>query len=213
VANNRGTVLFLLGEYGAARDIFARLAREHADWPSVQFNVGRALLALGDSTAARTALERYASMDDKSAWTGEAMRLLGRRVATSKPEVSGASPNAAPAIGGVTLGASRTSVGAALGVAAGERQVEGGVLLHFPTRGLIVGVDAGGRVALIALTTPAAGDIEGVRVGDATHAALTKWGQPTEQGEGMFAFDRGGWAVIVSNAKGVIDGLAIRTVR
>jgi predicted Zn-dependent protease len=213
VANNRGTVLFLLGEYGAARDIFARLAGEHADWPSVQFNVGRALLALGDSSAARTALERYTSVDDKSAWTGEAMRLLGRRVAASKPDVSGATPNAGPAIGGVALGASRTSVAATLGVAAGERQVEGGVLLHYPSRGLIVGFGADGRVALIALTTTAAGDIEGVRVGDSIKTALAKWGQPTEQGESMFAFDRGGWAVIVSNAKGVIDGLAIRKVR
>jgi predicted Zn-dependent protease len=213
VANNCAAVLFLVGEYAAARDIFARLAREHTDWPSVQFNVGRALLALGDSAAARIALERYAATDDKSAWTSEAMRLLGRRVVAGKSEPSGASPNVAPAIGGVTLGASRANVSAALGVAAGVRQVEGGVLLRFPSRGLIVGIDSDGRVALIALTTPAGGHIEGVRVGDPTRTALNKWGQPTEQGDGMFAFDRGGWAVIVSDAKGMIDGLAIRKVR
>lgn len=210
VANNRGAVLFLAGNFAAARDIFARLAREHRDWPAVQFNLGRTQLALGDSAAARTTLERYASTDDEGAWNAEAQRLLGRRVAANRSDAARAAPNAAPAVGGVSLGAARGAVLSALGAPAGTRDVEGGVLLHFPNRGLIVGLDNEQRVALIVLTTPSAGDIEGVRVGDSLRAALSRWGQPADQSDGMLAFDRGNWAVIVSEAKGMIDGLAVR---
>jgi len=213
VANNRGAVLFLLGNYAAARDIFARLAREHQDWPSVQFNVGRALLALGDSAAARTALERYASSDDASAWTSEALRLLGRRVVASRSDAAGTAPNGAPPVDGVALGASRADVAAALGAPAGVRDVEGGVLLHYPARGLVVGIGTEQRVVLIALTTASAGDIEGVRVGDPTRAARSRWGQPADQSDGMLVFDRGSWVVIVSEATGVIDGLAVRRTK
>jgi predicted Zn-dependent protease len=229
VANNEAAVLFLAGEYAAARDIFARLAREHDDWPSAHFNLGRALLALGDSAGARAALERYASMDAGSAWTAEAARLLGRRVAAAKggasePAKSGAGEgtkggatlaprSAPPPVAGVMLGETRAQVGTALGMPDATRDVEGGVLWHYPARGLVVGIDASQHVALVVLTSAAAGDVEGVRVGSPVRAALERWGKATERGEGTLAFDRGGWVVLVSEAKGMIDGLAVRRAR
>jgi hypothetical protein len=91
--------------------------------------------------------------------------------------------------------------------------VEGGVLWHYPGRGLVVGLDATGHVALVAVTTAGGADVEGVRVGDPVRAAQNRWGPPTERGDGVLAFDRGSWVVIVSVAKDVIDGLAVRRTR
>lgn len=208
VQNNRGTVLYLARKYAPARDIFRALARAHDDWTSPQFNLGRSLLALGDSTGARAAFGEYAMSDDESAWGREAVRLLQRLGGAAPPASSASATGGLPSVAGIALGSTRAQVTSVFGAPEERRTAEQGEIWRYPSRGLVVGIARAGTVAFVGLGTRGAGDIDGVRVGDSVQSVRQRWGKPVEDSDGAFVFDRGGWYAIAPYQQGVVLELA-----
>jgi tetratricopeptide (TPR) repeat protein len=223
VLNNQGVVLFLAGRQADAARVFETAMRVAVTdsvgrfaAPSLIFNFGKTLAVLKDPRAPDV-LEAYLQIDttERSEWRREAVALRGQRPSpvTSPSAGPAATPKRgeAPSIAGVHLGDKPTAVIKILGVPDDKAAVEGaGVLWRYDRLGIAIGVDPQGGVAFLALLTPAAGDIDGVRVGDPVTAARAKWGNPSEvDQDGSMVFDRGAWMLHVGNEGGVIAMLGI----
>jgi hypothetical protein len=212
--------LFLAGRQADAARAFESAMNSVPDsvadyaLPSLLFNYGKTLALAKDPRSARY-LDEYLTYDedDRSEWRREAIALLGRGSVPSATPTARPSTNTRsgppPTIAGVKLGDSPAAVIRVLGKADDTAAVEAGVLWHYQSRGLVVGVDPKAGVAFIALMTPSAGDIEGVRVGDTVPAARAKLGNPSDVQQDSMIFDRGSWLLHIEIDAGVITMIGI----
>lgn len=105
-----------------------------------------------------------------------------------------------PRVAGVALGDSAAAVTRRLGSPDRRDRSMGLVFWEYASRGLSVWWD-GDRAVMraIVLHKPQAGDVEGVRVGDAAAAVRIKWGEPTRvRQDGRFLdYARAAWVQTV----------------
>ena len=102
-----------------------------------------------------------------------------------------------PAVAGLRLGAPRAVVDSVLGRPESERSLgEGVVALRYPSRGVAVIYSDADSVAIIYLTAREAGDIGGVRVGDAKDSVVARWGHPTTVQDNVGLFQVGHWVIV-----------------
>lgn len=86
----------------------------------------------------------------------------------------------APPVAGVHLGDSQEQINAVLGPPAETQKLgEQQSAFHYPLRGLTVAWAPLDGAAIIFLETRAAGEINGVRIGDSRADVLAKWGTPS----------------------------------
>ena len=214
VANNQGVVHFVAGRYAQARQSFERAQSllDGAMYPPVMFNLARTLVALRDP-AAPAHLERYLQVDDESGWAAEAARLLGRPPTASRAPGAGSARTeslaTAPSIAGLRLGGAQEQVVAALGRPPEAGRIEGHIVWRYQQRGITVVFDGSARVAMLIMTEPSAGTVDGVKVGDSVNAAVARWGAPSDRDAGMLFFLRGGWFISVEDTGGTISALGI----
>lgn len=206
---NAAAAMLLSGDPGAARQLYVGIA---SDVPHATFGLGRSLLQLGDTSSAEDALRRFVQADVAGAWAAEAQRLLPRirgATAARSSSVSGATGNGAPPIGGVRLGQSLTEVLAILGEPDSDRRDPVSRLLTYQSAALQVVLTSESRVKSVITGSPDAGDIDGVRVGAATNAALLRWGAPYQRIDDMLVFARADHWAVVTDADGVIHRLQV----
>ncbi|HVV65626.1 MAG TPA: hypothetical protein VHC42_09150 [Rhizomicrobium sp.] len=104
-----------------------------------------------------------------------------------------------PAVAGLNLGDSEQQVISALGTPDSVAKTELGDQLDYRTRGLEVIVAKDG-VCEIHLMSAAAGDIDGVKIGDSAQDVVLKWGAP-KGGQGRTAIFGGrDWGIAVQLA-------------
>jgi protein disulfide-isomerase len=70
-------------------------------------------------------------------------------------------------------------------------------ILYYGARGVTLVYSDADSLAEMYLVAPQAGDIGGVRVGDAGTSVVARWGRPTEVEENVSLYQVGRWAVIV----------------
>ena len=222
VLNNRGVVMFLDGNYSGAREAFERAlysGQANAD-PSPIFNLGRALLQLGDTAGAVSALERFVGQDSTSGWSQEAMTIISRATGTRQPvgraatERSTVRPIAGPpAIAGVALGMSASDVLGALGRPDVTESDTLGPIWGYRERGMLLVVSAQEGVLAITLTKPNAGMINGVRVGDSLSVARARVGSISESEGDVLYFARGRWVLVLRYSGVVVTSVGIALVK
>jgi predicted Zn-dependent protease len=220
VLNNRGVVLFLAGRHADAARVFETAMGAVSDSvanfvaPAILFNAGKTLAMLKDPRAA-SVLDQYLQADnnERSEWRREAIDLRaqvgGPRPAAAARPAATTNRTVAPAIAGVKLGDNRANVIKVLGQPDAVAEVKEGALWHYKSLGIAIGVDTSGGVAFIALLTPAAGSVDGVRVGDPVGAARAKWGTPSDVEQDAITFDRGTWVIHIVIEAGVITTIGI----
>jgi hypothetical protein len=103
----------------------------------------------------------------------------------------------APAVAGVHLGASRAALAAALGTPSDSQVTAAFTVLHFATRGLVIRSATGGLAEGIYLSTPQAGSLGGIKVGDAKADVTAKWGPPTTTQGPNAAYVLPHWSIVV----------------
>jgi metalloendopeptidase OMA1, mitochondrial len=221
VLNNQGVVLFLAGRQADAVRVFETAMRVAvADSvgrfaaPSLIFNFGKTLAVLKDPRAPDV-LEAYLQIDtnERSEWRREAIALRGPGggpvAAPARPPAARPTRSVPPSIAGVKLGDAPATVLKVLGPPDNVKEMKGGVIWHYESRGIAIGVDPEGGVVFLALLTPSAGSIDGVRVGDPVAAARAKWGNPSDVEADALTFDRGGWFLKVIIEEGLIATIGI----
>lgn len=107
-----------------------------------------------------------------------------------------------PPLAGIALGDSRDRVETLLGKAPETRAAKGGMALVYVEKGVVVMLNARREAAVVYLLTPAAGALDGVRVGDARDAVLRRWGEPTTVQGAEALYLAGDWAVIIELGEG-----------
>jgi predicted Zn-dependent protease len=209
--NNLGVVLFLANRLGDARDAFKASLEVSGDsgmgWVVLPpfFNYGRTLLAMNNPEG-RKILERYIQFDEASEWGKEARRLTGAE-SPSDPTPARERTKDKASRSDLTFGATLDQFSAAWGQPESVEQLEGGILLRYPSgRSLVVDRDKGLRAFVF--SSPEAGDVSGVKVGDPIDNLLRQV-QPSEiQGETYF-FQGQGLMVIARVSGRTIVQLAI----
>jgi hypothetical protein len=119
---------------------------------------------------------------------------------------------AAPRVGGAGLGDSHAGVLAALGTPVGRQRSLGLVFWDYPQRGFSLIWDQDqDRVRAIVLRTPAAGPVEGVRVGDSVTSLRARWGTPVRvRQRGRFLdFARQDWTCSFEVARGRVAEITL----
>jgi predicted Zn-dependent protease len=208
---NQGAVLFLSGkthEALAAFRVAARLAP--VDMPALTFDVGRTLLALGDSARGRELLARYGASDAESEWGKLALHLAGRSRA------SGAQPAGAERFmisASVALGERASDVRSALGAPDRIDSSEGRLVWRYDSRGVRVAFDGKMSVIIVVLTRPEAGSVDGLRVGDAFARIGQVWGVPDEEENGVRFYERRNMILAVEEMEGRIATLTVGVLR
>lgn len=216
VLNNLGVVHFIAGRNADARRAFERAERAAGDQvpAAVVFNLARAAVVAGDAPAARRYLDRYLRGDRRSAWAREAIAMQaalgGAPAGPAGPTGPATAPrvtSAPPTVGGVELGATRSRVLQALGSPAGGDESYG-VIWRYPARGIALVLDAESGVRLMSLDKREAGEMDGVRVGDAFAQVRARIGEPelsapTTAGT-MHRYERGSWSLAILVREGVV---------
>lgn len=106
--------------------------------------------------------------------------------------------DAPPPVAGIHLGDGRVRLAAVLGQPSGtEKLGEDALALTYRKRGVQVLYAPLDGVAIIYLLTRAAGDIDGVRLGDTRQKVLARWGDPPSVGGPMAIYRAGDWGVFV----------------
>ena len=103
----------------------------------------------------------------------------------------------APAVAGIHLGALRAALAATLGAPSDSQVTAGFTVLRFPTRGLVIRLVNGGLTEGIYLTTPEAGSLGGIKVGDSKVDVTARWGQPTTTQGANAAYVLPQWSVVI----------------
>lgn len=206
---NRGVVLFLSGRPADALAEFRAAERLYGgSHPIIGFDIGRALLASGDSAAGRQKLIEYAEFDESGPWHDLALSLVQRAggdvAANPKSRPTGTSGLLLP----VPLGATAAIVRQTLGAPDETGMQEGSIVWHYKARGVLLVLDAKAVVVMVGLEKPETGSIDGVRVGDATDKAFATWGASPDIVEDVLYFYRGEFVVIVQEVKGKITRIA-----
>jgi tetratricopeptide (TPR) repeat protein len=202
---NVAAVRYLVGDYARARALLEPIARDVAP---AAFDLGRTLLALGDTARAADAFRRYLAVRPPEPWAREVRRLVPAAY-TQVPRPTNDEP---PTVAGIHLGDSPTAVVARLGEPSEQRADGAARLLVFEPKGLAVVFHDGDAATSIILFAPQAGDlVEGVRVGGAASAAALRLGRPELLAHGAQHFARNGYGVVVEPQDGVI--VRVRIVR
>jgi hypothetical protein len=127
-------------------------------------------------------------------WVGLVLLLVGwAGSARGQTAESGVDP---PRIGGVALGDSAAAVLTALGDPQHRQQSLGLRFWDYPRMGISLTWDKDDdRVRVIVLSSPRAGEVDGVRVGDSVVVLRRRWGSPARvRQKGRFLdFVRHGW--------------------
>ena len=121
--------------------------------------------------------------------------------------------DAAPVVAGVTVGDSAAVVRGALGEPGTRHESFGFVVWEYPSRGLTLMWDRDERtVRVMVLSRPAAGVVDGVRVGDATSTLKQRWGAPARiRQDGRFLdFVRRRWTVTGEVVGGVVQEITVQ---
>jgi hypothetical protein len=108
------------------------------------------------------------------------------------------SDTAPPAIVGIRLGDSAARVREVLGNPTTDERITADARqsVYWP-RGIVVVTTGGQGVALIGLVTPAAPQLEGVRVGDPVTHMVQQWGPAHRRDSGRASYKAGRWGVLV----------------
>ena len=222
VLNNVGVVLFLAGHHREAKDAFARASDrvaidDEGVVQAIRFNLGMAFAASGDTVSAREAMRGYLSSDPRSAWgrrAAEFLRFTGSIASASgtldRGGASGGQPVASsdtkPRVAGIALGDSKATVFAALGPPDDREDQRNGAFWRYRAKGLTLAISDDDGVSLVRLGTREAGEVEGVRVGDSTAVALSRWGRGRRWGD-VIQSVRDGWLVTARERHGLIHEL------
>lgn len=106
--------------------------------------------------------------------------------------------DAPPAVAGLHLGDLRAASDSLLGKPDETRTVGPGLeLLVYRTRGIALLYPDTDSLAATYLISPAAGDLGGVRVGDAKDSVVERWGEPTAGDAYASAYEVGDWMILV----------------
>lgn len=136
--------------------------------------------------------------------------LVFVRPALGQDGPAGDSP---PVVGGVSVGDSAAAVRAALGQPGKRQESFGFVVWEYPERGLMLMWDREERtVRVMVLSRPAAGGVDGVRVGDAGSTLRQRWGSPARvRQDGRFLdFVRHRWTVTAELVGGVVKEITLQ---
>jgi hypothetical protein len=209
VANNRGVVQLVCDNPTEALQSFLRAQRAvgRVIIPSLLFNRARAMKESGVAGADEL-LERYVTIDGTSPWASEARTLLGQTSNSATISTPARSNAGSPAIQGISLGDDVIKVARVFGPmkTVGTDSV---TIQEYPARGLRVAASVSAGVVMIVLTTPSAGSIEGVRVGDVWSKLRTTLGVPAEDNDRYTIFARDGWSIAAVQRSGRVGGIGI----
>lgn len=115
----------------------------------------------------------------------------------AQKHLPGTAADPAPAVAGLRLGALRAAVGASLGVPSDSQVTPAFTVLTFSTRGVVVRLTRTGAVDGLYLTSPTAGAVGGVKVGDARAEVTARWGPPTATQGANAAYVLPRWNIVV----------------
>lgn len=219
ILNNLGVVAYLGGRYRDAKTSFARAASFATDddatvGQAIRYNLGIAFAAAGDTAKARDEMRRYVALDSKSAWGRRAEQFLrtGGLTTSTRAATPRATTAEGPKISGVRLGDSKAAVIGVLGRPDNREDQGTRSVWHYGTRGLTLAISDETGVALIRMTSAAAGEVDGVHVGDASAVARARWGSGRRMTD-LVRFDRDGWIVTCREQQGVIREIAATAER
>lgn len=103
-----------------------------------------------------------------------------------------------PAVASLRLGAPRAVIDSVLGRPQSVKKISPGVdLLAYPSRGIAVMYSDADSLAVLYLASREAGDIGGIRVGDARDSVVARWGDPAETEENVGLYAVGAWVILV----------------
>ncbi len=181
VINALGVVLFRRGKYPEAAEVFGSGLQGAVAPTSVAlaFNRGRSLHAAGDTAAAEALLSAVLVLEPAGPWADETLRLLQRapRPAGSAPPAPGLrlTGSGAP----LQLGTTAAEVRRRLGAPSTVERSGAATLWHFDAAGVVAAFDESGRAVMFSLLRRAAGEIDGVHVGDNLRQVEAAWGPPS----------------------------------
>ena len=125
----------------------------------------------------------------------------------------GNSRDPAPIVAGVSVGDSAAAVQGVLGRPGKRHESFGFVVWEYPERGLTLMWDRDERtVRVMVLSRAGAGDVDGVRVGDAASALKKHWGSPARvRRDGRYLdFVRRRWTVTGEVVGGVVQEITVQ---
>jgi tetratricopeptide (TPR) repeat protein len=181
VINALGVVLFRRGKHAEAAQVFGS-GLENAVGPTsvaLGFNRGRSLHAAGDTAAAEKLLRAVLEYESAGPWADETRRLLQRA-----PRAAGSAPDA-PSIrltgsgAALQVGTTTAEVRRRLGAPSSVERSGATTLWHFDAAGVVAAFDESGRAVMFSLLRRAAGEIDGVHVGDNLRQVEAAWGPPS----------------------------------
>jgi thioredoxin 1 len=106
--------------------------------------------------------------------------------------------DAPPAIAGLTLGAARGTIDSVLGRPETVRTLSPGVqMLGYRSHGIAVMYSEVDSLAALYLVSRDAGEIGGIRVGDARDSVVARWGDPTATEDNVGLYQVGRWVIVV----------------
>ncbi len=106
--------------------------------------------------------------------------------------------DAPPTVAGLQLGLSRATIDSVLGRPETVRKLSPGVqLLGYRSRGIAVLYSDVDNVSVIYMASRGAGDIGGIRVGDARDSVVARWGDPTGIQDNTGVYQVGFWVIVV----------------
>jgi len=106
--------------------------------------------------------------------------------------------DAPPAVARLKLGAPRATIDSVLGQPESVRTVGQGVqVLGYRSRGLALMYSDADSLAVIYLVTREAGDIGGIRVGDAKDSVVARWGNPSSVQDNVGLYQVSRWVIVV----------------
>lgn len=144
---------------------------------------------------------------------GAVVLFVAAVIATALPSfgATGAFPWRAgdnpPVIAGVTLGDTEDRARTLLGIPKSAAKMGNSDVLDYPT-GLQIIANKEDGVSILRLRAPAAGSIDGIRIGDDMRKVLAKWGPPDAGQGNVSLYNAGVWTVEIKsgdNNRTVID--------
>jgi hypothetical protein len=133
-----------------------------------------------------------------SHWSRAAVLLVAMALTLRVAQADGLpwkTGDSAPSVAGVSIGDARERVEMILGKAPEVNKGGGALVLLYPERGLAIVLDQDREAAVLMLKSRAAGELGGIRVGDARDVVLEHWGAPSVVQGAAAMYIVGGWAV------------------
>ena len=203
VLQNRGVVRYLAKDYQLAlADFKAAQAKSAEPTAALAFDIGRAMVEL-NLPSGRDSLAAYAHEDDEGPWHALAESLSGG--AATRTQRGAASSPSTPVAFGAHANEVRAALGAPDEVSAAGASAE---VWRYRKRGIVSVSTKQDGVVMLALMTPTAGSIDGVKVGDPIDRTRV-WGRPLARDGHTYRFRRGALMLAVDEDGGTITRIAI----